>query len=212
MKGIRMPKAKYLRLSEQTNALDYLEQAYSYILQTEVNAIAWKWVVLALHGALYGFAICALKGTNPDNVTYMTNRGEIRLISFGKALKRCQDPNWMRMTVMSKPLQLTDAQKMSILRLRQLLRNKFEHYIPKGWSIEIHGMPQIAVDILDVIRFLALETGNYTHLKQTQRRRIRSIVLQGKKLLKQSKLYKEAQLAERLEQDTGRNSEREKRS
>ena len=32
-------KAKYLRLSEQINALDYLEQAYHYIRQAETNPI-----------------------------------------------------------------------------------------------------------------------------------------------------------------------------
>jgi len=87
-------RAKCLRLSEETNALDYLEQVYHYIRQTKTNVIAWKWVILTLHGALYGFAICACKGTNPDNVTQenVTQGSVKKLISFDKVLKRCQDP------------------------------------------------------------------------------------------------------------------------
>jgi len=130
-------RAKWLRLSEETNALDYLEQAYHYIRQTEANIIAWKWVVLTLHGALHGFAICACKGTNPDNVTLKTKKDVERLITFDEALKRCRDPNWMHMTIMSKHLQLSGQQKESIRKLKHLLRNNFEHYIPKAWSIEI---------------------------------------------------------------------------
>ncbi len=66
---------KRLSLSEETNALDYLEQAYHYTQQTEKKDIAWKWVILRLHGALYGFTICACKGTNPDNVIFKTKKG-----------------------------------------------------------------------------------------------------------------------------------------
>lgn len=101
-------KGKFLRLPEEENALDYLRKAHDYIFQTGKNVIAWKWVILALHDALYGFAICALKGTNSDRVTYQTKRGEVRLISFDEALKRCQDSGWMHLTTESKHLQLSD--------------------------------------------------------------------------------------------------------
>lgn len=255
-------KAKFLRLTEEKNALDFLEKAGRFILETENNSISWKWVVLSLHGTLYGFAICACKGTNPERVIDFSRKGRVaheletlpdeietegfpqnvkinydpikrriifkgvmsdkvrrlliglskndlyqvaineiygkshRLINFGEALKRCQDPSWMQMTLISKPLQLSDQQKESIEILKHLLRNNFEHYIPKAWSIEIHGMPQITIDVLDVIRFLAVETGNYIHLNSTQIRKVKSIVYQSKRFLKKSRLYKEAVLAE----------------
>jgi hypothetical protein len=249
-------KPKWLRFTEETNALDYLEKAYFFIRETEYNRTAWKWVILSLHGALYGFAICALKGTNPERVTdfkqknkrthklsnlpreikeqgfpenikikYNPSKEQLEfkgamsnnerrsllglsidevykeainrlylnyqfLISFPEALKRCQDPDWMHMTIMSKHLILDNEQKESINVLKKEFRNKFEHYKPTAWSIEIHGMPQIAIDVLDVIRFLAVETGNYTHLNQSQIRKVKSFVFQSKKLLRNSQLYK----------------------
>jgi hypothetical protein len=191
-------RPKWLRLSEEINALDYLEQASHYIRQIDTKIIAWKWVVLALHGALYGFAICACKGTMPDNVALKTKKGKKMVITFNEALKRCQDPNWMRMTVMSRHLQLTDQQKKSIWNLKDLLRNNFEHYIPKGWYIELHGMPQIAIDVLDVIRFLALDTGNRIHLTQDQKKKVKRIVFKSKRILKQRQLYKEAKFVEKM--------------
>ena len=50
--------------------------------------------------------------------------------------------------------------------LTSVFRNNFEHYIPKLWSIEIHGLPRITIDVLDVISFLALETGNYVRARK----------------------------------------------
>ncbi len=181
-------KGKWLRLTEEKNALDYLEKAAYYIHETETSVLAWKWVIIALFGALYGFAICACKGTSLVWVTYETKKGR-RLISFDMALKICQDPNRMRIRASSKPLELSKNQKGSIKSLREEFRNNFEHYIPMEWSIEVHGMPQIAMDALEVIRFLALETGTFTDLNKSQRKKIKSIVFQSKKILKQKLLY-----------------------
>jgi hypothetical protein len=69
-------RTRFIRLTEESNALDYLEKAYFFIKQTEKEKIAWKWVTLTLFGALYGFAICACKGTSSSNVTIKTKKGE----------------------------------------------------------------------------------------------------------------------------------------
>jgi len=50
--------------NEKDNALDYLETAVRYIMDVERTPWAWKWVCIALHGALYSFDVCALQGTN----------------------------------------------------------------------------------------------------------------------------------------------------
>jgi len=187
--------ARWLRLSEEINALDYLEKVYFYIQQTETNVIAWKWVVLALHSALYGFAICAIQGTNPDRVIYKTKKGAERLIGFNEALKRCQNPQWMIQYLHSKCLQLSKEQEASIKFLKNILRDSFQHFVPRGWLIEIHGMPQMVIDCLDVIRFLAIESGNCFY-KASLEKNVKSLVYQSKRILKKSELYKEAILAQ----------------
>jgi hypothetical protein len=167
---------RYLTFTEETNALDYLERAACFIRAAATDDTAWKWVIIALHGSLYGFAICACKGTDYHTVTYTTKRGDRRLISFGAALKACQDPQRMRMTVLSKPLVLSDDQQAAIKKLQESLRNPFEHYIPMSWHIEVHGMPTLAIHCLEVIRVLALETGNYTMLSREQHALVESLV------------------------------------
>ena len=172
-------RSSWLRLTEERNALDYLERAYKFIREAATEPLAWKWVVIALHGALYGFAICACKGTNPNNVTIKTKTGKERLITLKDALKRCEDPKSMRIFTMSRHLQLSSQQRESIHKLRDVLRNPFEHYTPRLWAIEVDGMPQIAIDVLGVIRFLALETENCVHLNLAQRRSIESLVMRS---------------------------------
>jgi len=182
--GKKAIKGKYLRFSEESNALDYLERAGQFIKETEKNPKAWKWVILSLHGALYGFAISAAKGSDYQSVVKVTKKGRERLITLNEALAMCQDERWMGTLYGGKALRLTASRSDSIRRLKETLRNNFEHYIPGGWSIEMHGFPHISIDILDVIRFLAIDTIRYQNLNQAQRKRIKSIVFQSKKYLK----------------------------
>ncbi len=188
---------RYLRLSEHSNALDYLDRAHEFMLQTDHDDLAWKWVVLALHGALYGFAICACTQGNFENVLQRNKKGDVRrnkkgkghLIGFRTAMKQCQDPS---VVGAARALRLSQEQYGSISKLHGLLRNNFEHYVPKGWSIEIHDMPQIAMDVLDAICFLALRTGAAIHLTSDQKKRVQALVAQGKETLRRSHLYQEA--------------------
>ena len=69
-------RGKYLSLDEKTNELDYLKRAYDFIRQVETDVFAWNWVIISLHGALYGFAIRACAGSNPDYVAPVTKKGK----------------------------------------------------------------------------------------------------------------------------------------
>ena len=40
------------------------------------------------------------------------------------------------------------------------LRNEFIHFTPKGWSLEVDGLPRICLSVARLISFLALETTN----------------------------------------------------
>ena len=145
---------KWWRINEEENAVDYLEWAARFVVSDNPNR--WKWVVIALHGALYGFAVCAIQGTDPDRVK--TKDG--KLISLQEALRRCQNSEYMLQFDQSKVLCLTDEEKDAIHRLSQNFRNRFVHFRPKLWFIEISGMPHIVSRVARVVHFLALESGN----------------------------------------------------
>jgi hypothetical protein len=187
-----MANPEYARFSEESNALDYLEKTIEFIHRVDANPTDWKWVILSLHGALYGFMICALKGTDPDRVVRKNNKGEKRLISFNEALKRCQDPQYINMTTHSKVLCMTHQQQCSIDVIQDHFRNAFAHYQPCLWSIELHGMPEFVIDGLEVARFLALEAGNYTHLTTEDCERVSALVADGAEFLRHGRLFREA--------------------
>lgn len=116
-----------------------------------------------MFNGLYGFCICAIQGTNPDRVKETdkkTGQPRDKLITFQEGLKRTQDTGWMHQFTHSQTLTLTFDQKQSLQKLRKDIRNNFEHFTPKGWSIEVSGMPKIVSDAVDVIEFLALSSGN----------------------------------------------------
>ena len=182
---------RYIRFSDETNALDYLERASEFIKQTLTDDRAWKWVILSLHSALYGFAISACKHSDYNSVVRTTKKGVKKLITFDEALRMCKDHSRMATLSGGRPLNLSSSQEYSIKLLKKKLRNKFEHRIPGIWSIEIHGLPRISIDILDVVRFLTVETHRYQHLNQSQRRKIKSLVFQSKKLLRKCSLHLE---------------------
>ena len=180
------PDAKYVQFTEELNALDYLERAYKAIGSLRRDRRGWKWVVLSLHGALYGFAICAVKGTDRSRVTLPRTK---RLIAFDDALKRSQSIEWTRQFTYSRPVELTDDQKDAVRRLKHV-RNRFEHYLPLDWSVEEHGLTVSAIDALDVIRALALDTGN-VRLNKAQKETVEACVRKGKEILRSSQLYKD---------------------
>lgn len=186
-----MIEPKYASFSDESNALDYLEKTVEFIHRAETNPTEWKWVILSIHGALYGFMICALKGTDRDRVVVSNNKGERRLISFRRALKWCQDPAYMNMTTESQVLQLSADQQRSLDLIQEYFRNSFAHYEPRLWSIEIHGMPDIIIDGVTVARFLSLETGNYTHLTIEAGARIRALAEEGIESLRRTRLFRE---------------------
>ena len=183
-------KAKWLRIEEHTNAFNYLEMVKYFLSFTESNVYYWKWVMISLHGAIYGFAVSSIRGTNSESVVLKTRKGE-RLISFNEALKRCQNKSWMQYALLNKVLVLNSSQNDSIRRMKDIFRNEFMHFKPKGWSIEIHDFPIITLDCLEVLRFLGIQAySGYRH-NQNKQRKVKSIVFQCKQLIKKSDLYKE---------------------
>jgi len=192
------PDAKYVRFTEELNALDYLEKAYQATRRFPRDRTAWKWAVIGLHGALYSFAICALKGTD---WTRVTRPGTKKLIAFDEAIKRCQSTDWMTQVVRPRPVHLTDEQRDAIRFLKRI-RNQVEHYVPLAWNVEEHDLAVSAIDALDVVRSLALDTGN-VRLDGAQRQTVEVCTRKGIEFLQSSQLYKDYAAALKRKQRKG---------
>ncbi len=169
-----------LEIDELANSMDYLDMAVSSLIEAERNPYAWKWAVIAVHGALYGFAVCAVMGTDYERVTKRSGHGP-KLKSFPDILQMCQSETAMKRFVNSRTLSLTLEQEKAIEYLHKDLRNRIEHFIPTQWSIELSSLPKVVMLCLEVIEFLALESGNIL-FSENMRERIESLCRSGKGL------------------------------
>ncbi len=183
--------AQCIKYDEITNALDYLEKCFSFLKTVEQEPQNWKWVIITLHSALYGFAISACKGMNSDSVIKFTKSGYERLIDFDEALKRCQDPTWMRVNINYEEFKFSSSQLKSMRKLHKVLRNNFEHFTPKSWSVELHYLPDMVYDCFEVIRLLVIHSDVSWRLRGVKLKRVKSIIYQSKRIIANSILYKE---------------------
>lgn len=153
----------WLRLNEVENAVDNLEMTVHFLTHLP-GQTKWKWAVIGLHQALYGFLVSALRGTD-GRVLLQPSRGsakEPRLISIWEALERMQNADSFPRTN-AVPLALSPQQREAIDWLIKRLRNEFEHFRPMAWSIETSGMPKILSEVADVIEHVALRSNAITY-------------------------------------------------
>ncbi len=170
--------------------------AVSCILDVERTPWAWKWVCIALHGAFYGFGVCALQGTNFESVLKRDKKGNAirdkkgneKLLDFDEVIERCKDKKFIMQGVITKPLVLNDNQKHAIEFMKNELRNPLEHFIPRLWSIEIHGLPEMAASYFEIIEFLAGESENL-RWKDEEIARIKALCNSGKELALSTKAH-----------------------
>jgi hypothetical protein len=147
----------WLRLSELENAIDSLEMV-SYFLANVKSQTKWKWSSIALHQALYGFAISASSGFVKKKVTKLSKRyPEGKLISIWDAINLTKEPADAAFEFYDL-LVLSSDEELAIKKLVDDFRNELEHFTPKIWSLEVSDMPKIFTRVVRVIRFIALES------------------------------------------------------
>ena len=163
---------KWLRTDETLEAVSSLEMVATSLQNVQNDWYQWKWAVLALHNSLQGFMVLALRGGNGlnclrDDIAEDWLRGyraneklpKEKLDRVLNLYKKIKNPKRMRFYVHSKPFKPSGTQGKNVKKLNQL-RNEFVHFLPKGWSLEITGLPIISLDCLRIIEFLGWECGN----------------------------------------------------
>jgi hypothetical protein len=76
-------------------------------------------------------------------------------------------------------LVLSDSQKASFNKLH-LLRNSFMHFTLKSWSIEISGLPNIFLDIFDIIEMIVADPWPFRHLEEAEKVKLNKLVTELK--------------------------------
>jgi hypothetical protein len=139
-----------------------------------------KWVVISLHSAIQGAAICHLSGTmntgalNEESaknwIKYHNNRDNekvgwpgVVVADFPELMGRVRSAK-KKFDRNSPPISMTNDQNEK-LKMLNSFRREFTHFSPKGWSIETSGTTSIVKTLLPIIREIEKEGWGFRHMK-----------------------------------------------
>jgi hypothetical protein len=152
----------WLHTDEKADLIASLAMLDVALDQIAKDIAAWKWVVIATHSALQSAIACHLGAIGNSFLVAKQEDAEAWL-------KAHEDGTPYPEMMMDSFLNLYDklkhqeiygykfvprgTQGRSIKKINGY-RNEFIHFMPKGWSLELSGLPTICKDCLDVIHEL----------------------------------------------------------
>ena len=171
-----MSKEAWLITDELSEAAKSLSIARHFLIKVESDPYYWHWVIVAVHNALMGLMVCALRPTSGLRLlqTAGSNRGSLRR---GKVRRRSRKKrteavpaNFHRLyrAVKSKDMLLYKSSKPfeasrehdDHMDELNYLREAFVDLVPRGFSIGARRLPLILKSGLEMANFLAFESGN----------------------------------------------------
>jgi len=183
-----MARENWLRTDELNEAVRALEIVEKFLSNVISDTYYWKWVVIALHNSLQGFMVCALRGSSGLNVlkdkvakkwskAYQSGSGKypVEILDTYLNLYKKIKSNNMKMYVGSKKFCPKGQEDHNVKELNQL-RNKFIHFTPAGWSLEVSGLPIIIKDCIAIIEFLAFTSNNIHYPNDELQSEIREMI------------------------------------
>lgn len=162
---------EYLRTDHWQDAVASLEAAQEFCARVAIDKYQWKWLLIATHSCVQGFMTIALDHGNG----LLVMRDDIRK-KWLKALDEDRQFPIEKMDyflslyekvksdavcgyVGSKKFIAKESHDYSMEKLNEL-RNDFIHFCPKGWSIELIGLPSVVLKCIEVANFLAFHSFN----------------------------------------------------
>lgn len=161
----------YLRTDEEFEAANAMQMAARFASNLAEDLHLWRWVIIALHNAAQGVMVLSLRHGNGllalSDESYSAwmaayEKNETpppeKLDNYLNLYKKVKHKDWGQM---SGNIRFVPAGTESgDLKRLNSLRNEFIHFTPKGWSLEVDGLPRIALATARLISFIALETTN----------------------------------------------------
>lgn len=162
----------YLRTDEESEAAQALRMAARFAEELHRDHTMWRWFIIALHSAVQGFMVLSLRHGN--GLMALTDKsakqfleayekgepspGKERLDSFPNLYEKIKSEAAGRYANNERFMGSADHDRA--MKKLNTLRNEFIHFTPKGWSLELDGLPEISSRCLDVIEFIGWAPGN----------------------------------------------------
>ena len=172
----------YLQTDEEREAANAMQMAAWLASGLAEAPHLWRWAIIALHTAAQGVMVLSLRHGNGllalSEESYSAwmaayEKNETpppeKLDNYPNLYNKVKHKEWGQVGGNMRFVP-TGAEGGDIKRLNSL-RNEFIHFTPKGWSLEVDGLPRIALATARLISFLALETTNvFWHTPEVRER------------------------------------------
>ncbi len=184
----KIQNENWLRTNEIEEFVGALEFSAEIICQVNSDITKWKWLILAIHNALQGACVCALRSADTTGISVLDEKcgrrmwhwldvesrkdqhpppPKEKLAPMLKLYTRAQDARYLSVPLPPNPDRDRDVERLNSLR------NELIHFVPKGLSVELSGMPQIIRSCCNVIMYLILDHTSFAqHLRRAQAERI----------------------------------------
>lgn len=161
----------YLRTDEECEAANAMDMAARFAVGVATDLHLWRWIIIALHNAAQGVMVLSLRHGNgllalsADSfaswmAAYEKNEPlpPEKLDSYLNLYKKVKHKKHGK--VGGNTRFVPEATEGADIKRIDSLRNEFIHFTPKGWSLEVNGLPRICLSAARLVSFLALETSN----------------------------------------------------
>ncbi len=185
----------WLHTDEKADLVTSLAMLELALGQVEKDIAAWKWVVIATHSALQSAIACHLGSLGNSFLVAKQEDAEAWLKAHddGTPYPEMMMDSFPNLCHKLKQYEIEGfkfvphgTQGRSIKKINEY-RNEFVHFMPKGWSLEVSGLPEICKDCLDVINELDEHTLRW-RWHDDQQSSFRSLLNSCLEKLKQLKL------------------------
>jgi len=155
----------WMRTDERKEGIESLHKTYQFILEIHEDNYSWKWAIISLHNSAQAFMVLSLKGTANFNIIKEPEKF-FDAIQNGKKCPRQYLLNFCKLYKNVKSQKKMgknypgSKESDCAMEILNEIRNNFIHFIPCNWSIELLMLPGIFKQVLSVIEFLILESGN----------------------------------------------------
>lgn len=151
----------WLRIDEREDVIASLKMYIDAISKVRSDIIYWKWAIISLHSAVQSLMAFHLSfGNNLLVMSQQDAKAWLEAHETGAPYPETEMDSFLSLYKKIKKHEIlgfkftpTGQQGSSIKRLNYF-RNEFVHFMPKGWSIEMSGMPNICLDNLHIMKSL----------------------------------------------------------
>jgi len=152
------PPKGFLHTDERRELVEALSKVARELEAAQTDDYAWKWAIIAMQNAVQSAIVAAISGT--DQLGALTKRAAREWLEAYENDRTDYPEPWL-----ASFLELYERMKTrtgfgasaetdkDIKRLVEF-RNDFMHFTPKGWSIELAGLPRILRNALSIVEHL----------------------------------------------------------